>query len=105
MLLATLALFLLRLLALAPSSMPALLLHYFAQINIILAAFNLIPLPPLDGSKILMGVASPQVQNFLFRFERYGFVVVIALLYFGLLNPVIDFFREMILSVINLLLA
>jgi len=105
MLLATLALFLLRLLAPAPSSMPALLLHYFAQINIILAAFNLIPIPPLDGSKILMGVASPKVQNFLFRFERYGLIVVIALLYFRLLNPVIDFFREMILSVINLFLS
>ncbi|MCP3951333.1 MAG: site-2 protease family protein [Desulfobacterales bacterium] len=105
MLLATMALFLLRLLAPAPSSMPAMLLHYFAQINIILAAFNLIPIPPLDGSKILMGVASPKVQNFLFRFERYGLIVVIALLYFRLLNPVIDFFRGMILSAINLLLA
>jgi len=40
MLLATMALFLLRLLAPAPSSMPAVLLYYFAQINIILAAFN-----------------------------------------------------------------
>jgi len=52
-----------------------------------------------------MGVASPKVQNFLFRFERYGLIVVIALLYFRLLNPVIDFFREMILSVINLFLS
>jgi Zn-dependent protease len=105
MLLATIALFLLRLLSPAPSSMPALLLNYFAQINIILAAFNLIPLPPLDGSKILMGVAPPNVQNVLFRSERYGFIVIIVLLYFGLLNPVIDFFRGMILSFINLLLS
>jgi Zn-dependent protease len=105
MLLATMALFLLRLLSPAPSSTPALLLNYFAQINIILAAFNLIPLPPLDGSKILMGVASPNVQNVLFRFERYGFIIIIVLLYFGLLNPVIDFFRGMILSFINLLLS
>jgi Zn-dependent protease len=104
-LLATMALFLLRLLSPAPSSTPALLLHYFAQVNIILAAFNLIPLPPLDGSKILMGFASPKVQNFLFRFERYGFLIIIVLLYFRLLNPLVDFFRGMILSVINLLLA
>jgi len=105
MLLATMALFLLRLLSPPPSSMPALLLHYFAQVNIILAAFNLIPLPPLDGSKILMGFASPKVQNVLFRFERYGFFVILVLLYFGLLNPVIDFFRWMILSFINLMLS
>ena len=103
-LLATMALFLLLLLSPPASSMPALLLNYFAQINIILAAFNLIPLPPLDGSKILMGFASPKVQNFFFRIERYGFIIIIALLYFGALNPVIDAFRWVILSFINLLL-
>jgi Zn-dependent protease len=104
MLLAFSALFLYQLLSLSPSSMPAELLYYFAQINIILAAFNLIPLPPLDGSKILMGFASPSVQNFLFRLERYGFFIIIALLYLGVLDPVINFFQWMILSLIKLLL-
>ena len=104
MLLAFIALFLSRLLSLSPSSMPAVLLYYFAQINIILAAFNLIPLPPLDGSKILMGFVSPSVQNFLFRIERYGFFIIIALLYLGVLDPVIRFFQWMILSLIKLLL-
>jgi Zn-dependent protease len=104
MLLAFIAFFLTRLLALPPSSMPAQILYYLAQINIMLAAFNLIPLPPLDGSKILMGFASPSVQNFLFRIERYGFFIIIALLYFGVLNPVINFFQWMILSLIKQLL-
>ena len=104
MLLAFIALFLSRLLSFSPSSMPAVLLYYFAQINIILAAFNLIPLPPLDGSKILMGFTSPSVQNFLFRIERYGFFIIIALLYLGVLDPVIRFFQWMILSLIKLLL-
>jgi len=102
MLLAFIALFLDRLLS--PSGMPAQLFYYFAHINIILAAFNLIPLPPLDGSKILMGFASPGIQNQLFRFERYGFFIVIGLLYLGVLNPVIDFFQWMILSFIEFLL-
>ncbi len=105
MLLAFCALFLYRLLALSPSSIPAQLLYYFARINIILAAFNLIPLPPLDGSKILMGFASSSVRNFLFRIERYGFFIIIALLYLGVLDPVIRFFEWMILSLIKLLLA
>ena len=105
MLLAFGALLLTRLLSPAPSSMPAVRLHYFAQINIILAAFNLIPLPPLDGSKILMGFASPKVQTLLLRMERYGFFIIIGLLYFGVLNPVIDFFRWMLSSFINLLLS
>jgi Zn-dependent protease len=104
MLIAFMALFLNRLLSLPPSSMPAELLYYLAQINIMLAAFNLIPLPPLDGSKILMGFASPSVQNFFFRIERYGFIIIIALLYFGVLNPVINFFQWMILSLIKLVL-
>jgi Zn-dependent protease len=104
MLLAFSALFLDRLFSFSPSSIPAELLYYFAQINIILAAFNLIPLPPLDGSKILMGFASPSIQNFLLRIDRYGFFIIIALLYLGVLDPVIHFFQWMILSLIKLLL-
>jgi Zn-dependent protease len=104
MFLAFCALFLYRLLSLSPSSIPAQLLYYFARINIILAAFNLIPLPPLDGSKILMGFASASVRNSLFRFERYGFFIIIALLYLGVLEPVIRFFEWMIMSVIRLVL-
>jgi Zn-dependent protease len=103
-LLAFCALLLNRILSLSPTSMPAQLLYYMAQINIILAAFNLIPLPPLDGSKILMGFASPSVQNFFFRIERYGFFIIIALLYLGVLNPVINFFQWVMLSLIKLLL-
>jgi Zn-dependent protease len=103
-LLAFVALFVYRLLSLSPSSIAAELLYYFARINIILAAFNLIPLPPLDGSKILMGFASPGLRNSLFRLERYGFFIIIALLYFGVLNPVIRFFERLILSLIKLLL-
>ncbi len=105
MLLAFCALFLYRLLSLPPSSVPAQLLYYFARINIILAAFNLIPLPPLDGSKILMGFASSSVRNFFSRFERYGFFIIIALLYSGVLTPIIRFFEWMILSLIKLLLS
>jgi Zn-dependent protease len=104
MILAFCALFLTRLLSLSPSGMSAQLLNYVAYINIILAAFNLIPLPPLDGSKILMGFAPPGVQFFLFRIERYGMVIIIALLYFGVLDPVVHFFQWMILSLIRLLL-
>ena len=79
-------------------------LFYMAQINIILAAFNLIPIPPLDGSKIVMGFMPDNLRNFFHRLEPYGFFVIIALLYLGALNPLIAFFRWMILSVISLFL-
>jgi Zn-dependent protease len=103
-LLAFCALFLYRLLSLSSSSISAQLLYYFARINIILAAFNLIPLPPLDGSKILMGFAPPGVRDFLFRIERYGLIIIIALLYLGVLEPVIRFFEWMIISVIKVMI-
>jgi len=104
MLLAFCALFLYRLLSPAPSGIAAQLLYYFARINIILAAFNLIPLPPLDGSKILMGFAPPGLQKALHHLERYGLLIIIALLYLGVLDPVIRFFEWMILLPIRLLL-
>ena len=90
-----------RLLAPAPSGLLGVPLFWLAQINIILAAFNLIPLPPLDGSKILMGFASPRVQNALLRIEPYGFFILIGLLFTGVLDSVIVFFRQLILFVVN----
>lgn len=104
MILAFLALFLYSLLDLSPSGIPALVLLVFAKINIILAAFNLIPIPPLDGSKILFGFAPEPVQALLQRLERFGFLIVILLLYFGWLDPVIDFLQQIILGVIQTLL-
>ena len=44
-----------------------------------LAIFNLIPIPPLDGSKVLMAVLSEQSYGSLMRVERYGSILVFAL--------------------------
>jgi Zn-dependent protease len=104
MLLAFMAFFLNRLLSPSPPGVLATLLYYLAQINIILASFNLIPIPPLDGSKILMGFASERLQYLLSRLEPYGFFVIIGLLYLGALDPLIDFFRWIILILISILL-
>ena len=104
MMLAFVAIFLLQFLSPPSHSVVSKMLYYMAHINIILAAFNLIPIPPLDGSKILMGFLSDRLQYALARLEPYGFFIIIGLLYFGVLNPLIDFFRWIILSIINLLL-
>jgi Zn-dependent protease len=93
-----------RLLAPSPSNLLEIPLSYLAHINIILAAFNLIPIPPLDGSKILMGLVSPKVQNAMLRIEPYGFFILIGLYFAGVLDPVIAFFKWLILSVIQLVL-
>ena len=77
---------------------------YVARINITLAALNLIPIPPLDGSKILMGIVSERTQYFLARLEPYGFFIIIGFLYLGILNPLIGLFRWLIMALIGILL-
>ena len=79
-------------------------LFFLAQVNLTLAAFNLIPIPPLDGSKILMGLVSGPVLQLFLQLERYGFIILIVLLYFDVLDPVIRFLRWGIWSFINVLL-
>jgi len=98
------ALLLLRLISPEPSGMAQQVLLLLAHINIILAAFNLIPIPPLDGSKILMGFAPESVNRVLIQIEPFGFFIVIGLLYSGVLNPVINFFQYIILMVISVFL-
>jgi Zn-dependent protease len=98
------ALLLLRLISSESSGMAQQVLLMLAHINIILAAFNLIPIPPLDGSKILMGFAPESVNRVLNQIEPFGFFIVIGLLYSGVLNPVINFFQYIILRVISVFL-
>lgn len=52
-------------------------------INLILGFFNLIPLPPLDGSKILMRFLPPSMEQQLLRLERYGMLILILILATG----------------------
>jgi len=82
----------------------ALIANTTVYINITLAALNLIPIPPLDGSKILMGFAPRNIQYFLARIEPYGFFILIALLYLGWLDDFIGFIRGIIVMIIKVLL-
>lgn len=88
----------------SPSGIMPLILNVLAQINIILAALNLIPIPPLDGSKILMGFVSNRAQYQLMQLEPYGMFIIIGLLFFGLLTPLIIFFQGIIVGIISLIL-
>ncbi len=94
-----------RLLSQPTSGIGAVIVYYIVQINITLAALNLIPIPPLDGSKILMGIAPRKTQYFLARLEPYGFFIIIGLLYLGILDPLINFFRWVIGTLIATLIV
>lgn len=61
-------------------------------INSGLMVFNLIPIPPLDGSKILLHWASPSIREMVYRIESYGFALIFMLAYLGVLMPIIRMF-------------
>jgi Zn-dependent protease len=58
-------------------------------INIVLAVFNLIPIPPLDGSKIIASFLPENIMERLLSLERYGFILVILFLYLGILDKIL----------------
>jgi Zn-dependent protease len=59
------------------------------SVNLMLGCFNLIPIPPLDGSKILIRFLPMKYSSYLLEFERYGFIVLAILLATGTLSSVI----------------
>jgi Zn-dependent protease len=58
-------------------------------INLVLGVFNLIPIPPLDGSRILAGLLPQELASSYARIEPYAFVILIAFIWLGLLGRVI----------------
>lgn len=56
------------------------------QLNIFLALFNLIPIPPLDGGRVMVGLLPAGPAMALSRIEPYGFLIVLVLMYFNVLD-------------------
>lgn len=69
---------------------PPVLIHYLLQslivINVVLGVFNLIPIPPLDGSRIVMGLLPGSLAYRYALIEPFGFFIIMALIWFRLLD-------------------
>jgi len=75
-------------------------LQDLVQINLVLAAFNLIPVPPLDGSKILAGLMPGETANFIYRMEQYGPLLLMILIITGttqiIFRPIVNTLAQII---------
>jgi Zn-dependent protease len=78
------------------------LLKNFITINVALVAFNLLPIPSLDGARILMGLLPHSLDDILEAVELYGFLILIALLASGAVNytliPLVNSILELLLT-------
>jgi Zn-dependent protease len=73
----------------------ALILFYLIVINVFLAIFNLIPIPPLDGSGIIEGLLKGQALESYQKIKPFGFIILIVIIYAGFLDilarPILNF--------------
>jgi Zn-dependent protease len=58
-------------------------LVFFVELNVALLVFNLVPIPPLDGSRVLYAFAPEALQDFMRQIEPYGFFIIFALVLWG----------------------
>lgn len=73
-------------------------LYLLLIINTLLMVFNLIPIPPLDGSKIILALIPDSMTDFKMNFQRYGIFALIVLVFFGgeFLSGIFNFFINLI---------
>ncbi len=76
-------------------------IYYYLYINIVLMVFNLLPVPPLDGSKILAGILPARYTGSIYKLEQYGPIILLAMVFFGLtsriIGPIVDFIVGLLL--------
>ncbi|PID30751.1 zinc metalloprotease ywhC [Candidatus Saccharibacteria bacterium] len=72
----------------------------FLVLNVALFVFNLIPIPPLDGSRVVYALAPEPVQDFMERIEPYGFMIIVALILLGGFGSWLGNLNQQVLNII-----
>ena len=77
---------------------------YFIVLNAGLAVFNLLPIPPLDGSRIISTLLPGKIAYYYLKYERYIMIAVLVLLWFNVLDGALMFLRNGVIGGIEFLL-
>lgn len=78
----------------------AMFLRYLVLMNVSLAVFNLIPVPPLDGSRILLVVLPQRIYFGLMRYEKYIMIVMLAAVWGGFLDTPLYYLNNVVWSLL-----
>jgi len=84
----------------AGSSVVSSALETAVFVNVLLAVFNMVPVPPLDGGNVLSGIIGGQAADLLDRLRPYGFLILYALMFSGLLFAIVDPPAEILLRLL-----
>ncbi len=91
------------------STLSTILLNMFIlsiEFNVVFAIFNMIPIPPFDGSRVLFYFLSPKLRQKMYQFEQYSFIIILILFVTGLgnmiISPVVNAINYVLLLFLNL---
>lgn len=76
------------------------------RINLVLMVLNFLPIPPLDGSRVVESLLPPKFEPYFRQLENFGFLILLGLLYFGvlwsILMPPVEFSQQLIYQLYNM---
>lgn len=91
-----------RLMSIPAWTVGGLVLEFIVIINLLLAVFNLVPVPPLDGSRVVSGLLPKEYAAYYNKLEPFGIFILIGLLALGLIDkiilPIVSFLSSLLLG-------